>query len=78
MWNTPQAWDYQRTHTHADKRGTVCLKPLQSLHFFPQEFNMAAILLSTSLLHSTDRRDGPALDDILMSVCGRDALGGWR
>lgn len=31
---------------------------------------MAAILLSTSLLHSADRIDGPALDDILMSGGG--------
>lgn len=44
--------------------------------FFFLEFNMAAALLPTSRMHSTDRLDGSALDDFLMSVCGREALRG--
>lgn len=68
--------DYKHTKTHTHwQKSAVCLISAQPQCFF-QEFNMAAALLPTSLLHSTDRLDGPALDDILMSVCGREALTG--
>lgn len=50
--------------------GTRTASPLFSL----QKFNMADASLPPSLLHSTDRRDGPAREDVLMSVCVGEGL----
>lgn len=52
---------HTNTCTHIDKKLHYALHPYNpSIFFFFQELNMAAVSFPPSLLHSTDRIDGPA------------------
>lgn len=51
---------HTNTCTHIDKKLHYALHPYNPSIFFFQELNMAAVSFPPSLLHSTDRIDGPA------------------